>query len=94
MSRPVNRIIVAAFALAGLSALAGCVASRVDWSKPGASETDLQQDLSACHAEAINLAPQVYDPRTMGVISDPQETSRLAAACMTGRGWQLMPRTP
>lgn len=75
-----------------LCALAGCGAPAVEWAKPGADPTALARDERECQIEAESLSPQAYDPRMMGVMSDPQDRLRLREACLTMRGWRRVPR--
>lgn len=84
-----------------LPLLAAC-ASTLDWSKPGASQEQIDADVKACRTLAVQI-PIVPKERTTapsGAISQPTGTNldadrQLAIAqrtesCMRQRGYQLV----
>jgi hypothetical protein len=71
--------------------LAACQSASVDWTKPGGTPAELARDRQQCRTEAQSLAPQAFDQRMQGVMTDPQDTTRLESSCLAGRGWRLAP---
>lgn len=70
----------------------GCEAPRGQWTKAGATEQQLAQDLQACNETAAQWgAAPYFDPRRGRVISGPNDASQTPAACMVRRGWTLSP---
>ena len=83
-------------------ALAGCAEQR--WHKPGASEANLAEDLSACSKLAQEKAmragnlglPPISDPRFGAPLGPSQAEQRLQElqavnACMHAKGYALVP---
>ncbi len=81
-----------ALAIVAVVACAGCGAPATKWTKPGASEQQLAQDLQSCNQTAGQWgAASYFDPRRGQIISGSQDASQTQAACMMGRGWVLTP---
>ena len=73
-------------------ACTGCEAATAQWTKPGATEQLLAQDLRTCSETAAQWSAAPYfDPRRGQIISGPSDASQTQAACMMRRGWTLAP---
>jgi hypothetical protein len=72
--------------------LAACQSAPSDWTKPGASDGDLQRALQDCHAQAIAMSPLVYDQRSQQLQTDELDILQRQTTCMFISGWQLTPR--
>jgi len=72
-----------------LTTLAACGSQRVEWNKPGASQTEFEHDWQQCSNLAIGLNPPIFDPRTMTTTPQQQSTFQQRNSCMFSRGWQL-----
>jgi len=80
------------FAVGAVLACAACGGAATQWTKPGASAKQLEQDLEACNQTAAQFgAAPYFDPRRGQIISGSQDASQARAACMMGRGWTLVP---
>jgi len=80
------------FVIGAISACAGCGAQATQWTKAGATEQQLAQDLQACNETAAQWgAAPYFDPRRGQIISGPKDASQTQAACMMRRGWILAP---
>lgn len=78
--------------VAALLACAGCEPSRGQWTKVGASEQQLTQDLAICHETAAQWgAAPYFDSRRGQIVAGPKDASQTEAACMIRRGWTLSP---
>jgi hypothetical protein len=65
---------------------------RGQWTKAGASEQQLTQDLAICDETAAQWgAAPYFDPRRGEIVSGPKDASQTEAACMIRRGWTLSP---
>lgn len=72
-------------------ACAGC-APAGRWTKAGASDQQLTDDLDTCNRTAGQFgAAPYFDPRRGQIVSGQQDASQTQAACMMGRGWTLAP---
>ena len=61
------------------------------WTKTGATDQQLAQDLQTCNETAAQWgAAPYFDPRK-GQIIATQDASQTQAACMMRRGWTLAP---
>ena len=78
-------------AIAIALALAACQNSPSEWTKPGASDADLQRDQQECQAQAASLSQPVYDQRTQLVQIDPLDVTQRQTTCMFVSGWRLTP---
>jgi hypothetical protein len=72
-------------------ALAACQNSPSEWTKPGASDADLQRAMQDCQAQAASLSQPVYDQRTQLVQIDPLDVTQRQTTCMFVSGWRLTP---
>jgi len=78
--------------IAALLACAGCGAPASHWTKAGATEQQLAEDLRSCNQTAAQFGPAPYfDPRKGQLITGPKDASQTEGACMMGRGWTLAP---
>ena len=78
--------------ISAILACAGCEAPKGQWTKAGASEPQLTQDLQTCDQTAAQWgAAPYFDPRRGQIISGPKDASQTQAACMMRRGWTLAP---
>ena len=69
---------------------AGCEAPRGQWTKVGATEQQLAQDLQTCDETAAQWSADPYfDPRRGQLVTPPKDASQTQAACMMRRGWTL-----
>lgn len=69
---------------------AGCEAPRGQWTKVGATEQQLTQDLQTCGETAAQWGAEPYfDPRRGQMVTGPKDASQTEAACMMRRGWTL-----
>ena len=85
-------LIARLLAIAAALASTGCAVPAKNWTKPGATEQQLAQDLAACNQTAAQWgAAPYFDPRRGQLISGAQDKSQAQAACMMGRGWVLAP---
>jgi hypothetical protein len=80
---PLGRFLIVCSVLA----CAGCQAPKGQWTKAGATEQQLTQDLQTCDETAAQWgAAPYFDPRR-----GPKDASQTQAACMMRRGWALAP---
>lgn len=78
-------------AISAVLACAGCEAP-TKWTKSGATEQQLAQDLQTCNETAGQWgAAPYFDPRRGQIISSTPDASQTQAACMMRRGWTLSP---
>jgi len=90
-SSPLGRCLLMTVAGVAL-ACAGCAAPAGHWTKAGATEQQLAQDLQSCNQPAAQWgAAPYFDPRRGQIISGPQDASQTQGACMMSRGWILAP---
>jgi len=86
-----------ALAIAVISAaLGGCTKGpQMEWSKPGASEQELNADRATCTALATHTIPvmPVVGPKSARAttLAAMQRQNDVLAECMTGKGWQWVP---
>ena len=89
LSRPslLGRFLVTAIVLT----CAGC-APAGQWTKAGATDQQLAQDLRTCNETAGQWgAAPYFDPRRGKLVTGQQNASQTQGACMMGRGWVLTP---
>jgi hypothetical protein len=88
----IGHLLVISLVISAVLACAGCEASTKQWTKAGATEQQLAQDLQTCNKTAAQWgAAPYFDPRRGQIISGPQDASQTPAACMMRRGWTLAP---
>ena len=86
-SSPLGRLLVTAVVLACV----GCAPAK-HWTKAGATDQQLAQDLRTCNETAGQWgAAPYFDPRQGKLVTGQQNASQTEAACMMGRGWTLAP---
>lgn len=81
-------VAIAALCAAGLLTLAGCAMEHADWTKPGASTSELRRDLADCEREATGPGPFHF-----WALNETYETARdriprVRNECMEAKGWQ------
>jgi hypothetical protein len=70
---------------------AGCTPA-TQWTKAGATDEQLAQDLRVCNETAGQWgAAPYFDPRQGQIVSGQKDASQTQAACMLRRGWTLAP---
>jgi hypothetical protein len=72
--------------------LAACQSASSDWTKPGASDGDLQRALQDCQAQAVAMSPLVWDQRSQQQQTDELDILQRQTTCMFISGWQLTSR--
>jgi hypothetical protein len=88
----VPRVIVRGALLSCGIALAACQSAPSDWTKPGASDGDLQRAQQDCQAQAVAMSPLIFDQRSQQQQTDELDIRQRQTTCMFISGWQLTPR--